>query len=238
MPRKTSTAKWKLWEIALTGDKGCSGSNGKGPTQIGKEPKTNKPKTDNQQGTCTEKSNATQTGECEVAMLSTAMSVDESDEPMRTDKYGVIPWFCHIDETNSQVLGKGRAGKVTMVQWNGQDVALKTFSLQHDDERSLQGVYKHELDAVYSLRSLWGKYVPTLLFHKTWQTSPMIGLQLGEQLEDDMSDWSKEDFESAEAAPTMEEVKRLGWEQEDVRGANFIRLTGPDNIKRIAMIDF
>jgi hypothetical protein len=66
----------------------------------------------------------------------------------------------------------------------------------------------------------------------------MIGLQLGEQLEDDMSDWSKEDFESAEAAPTMEEVKRLGWEQEDVRGANFIRLTGPDNIKRIAMIDF
>jgi predicted chitinase len=43
-------------------------------------------------------------------------------------------------------------------------------------------------------------------------------------------------FESAEA--NMEEVKSLGWEQEDVRGANFIRLTGRDNIKRIAMIDF
>jgi hypothetical protein len=121
-------------------------------------------------------------------MLSTAMSVDESDEPIKTDKYGVIPWFCQIDETNSQVLGKGRSSKVTKVQWNGQDVALKTFSLQNDDERSLQDVYKHELDAVYSLRSLWRKYVPTLLFHKPWQTSPIIGLQLGEQLEDDMSE--------------------------------------------------
>jgi hypothetical protein len=33
----------------------------------------------------------------------------------------------------------------------------------------------------------------------------------------------------------MEEVEKLDWEQEDVRGANFIRLTGPDNVKRIAM---
>jgi hypothetical protein len=169
-------------------------------------------------------------------MISTAVSVDESDEPMGTDEYGVIPWFWQINETNSQVLGVGRAGKVTKVQWNGQDVALKTFILRHDDERSLQDVYKHELDVVCSLRSLWGKYVPTLLFHKPWQTSPMIGLQLGEQLEDDMSKWSKEDYKSAEA--TMKEVEKLGWEQEDVRGANFIRLTGPDNIKRIAMIDF
>jgi hypothetical protein len=162
--------------------------------------------------------------------------VDESDEPMGTDEYGVIPWFEQIDETNSQVLGIGRSSKVTKVQWKGQDVALKTFSLQHNDERSLHDVYKHELDVVCSLRPLWGKYVPTLLFHKPWQTSPMIGLQLGEQLEDDMSKWTEEDYKSAEA--TMEEVEKLGWEQEDVRGANFIRLTGPDNIKRIAMIDF
>jgi hypothetical protein len=134
------------------------------------------------------------------------------------------------------VLGVGSASKVTKVQWNGQDVALKTFILQHGDERSLQDVYEHELDVVCSLRSLRGTYVPALLFHKPWQTSPMIGLQLGEQLEDDMSEWSEEDYKSAKAA--MEEVKKLGWEQEEVQGANFIRLTGPDKIPRIGMIDF
>jgi hypothetical protein len=229
----------RLWETALTGregGKGKSGSKGKRPTQSEKEPIPKKPKSGDQQGASTKTINAAQTGDCEVAMMSTAVLVDESDEPTGTDEYGVIPWFEQIDETNSQVLGVGRAGKVTKVQWNGQDVALKTFSLQYDDERSLHDVYKHELDVVCSLRPLWGKYVPTLLFHKPWQTSPMIGLQLGEQLEDEMSKWSKEDYKSAEA--TMEEVEKLGWEQEDVREANFIRLTGPDNIKRIAMIDF
>jgi hypothetical protein len=230
----------RLWETALSGgkDKGTdkSDSKSKRPTQSEKEPMLKKSKTEDQQGASIETSNAAQTGDCEVAMISTAVSVDESDEPMGTDEYGVIPWFEQIDETNSQVLGIGRSSKVTKVQWKGQDVALKTFSLQHDDERSLHDVYKHELDVVCSLRPLWGKYVPTLLFHKPWQTSPMIGLQLGEQLEDDMSKWTEEDYKSAEA--TMEEVEKLGWEQEDVRGANFIRLTGPDNIKRIAMIDF
>jgi hypothetical protein len=235
--RPLNDAAQKLWEIALTGVEGKSGSMGKRPTQSSESgPKPKKPKAGDQQGASTKTINAAQTRDCEVAMISTAVSVDESDEPMGTDEYGVIPWFEQIDETNSKVLGVGRAGKVTKVQWNGQDVALKTFSLQHDDERSLHDVYKHELDVVCLLRPLWGKYVPTLLFHKPWQTSPMIGLQLGEQLEDDMSNWSKEDYKSAEA--TMEEVKKLGWEQDDVRGANFIRLTGPDNIKRIAMIDF
>jgi hypothetical protein len=51
-----------------------------------------------------------------------------------------------------------------------------------------------------------------------------------------MSEWSEDDSKSAKV--TMEEVEKLGWEQEDVRGANFIRLTGPDKIERIAMIDF
>jgi hypothetical protein len=33
-------------------------------------------------------------------------------------------------------------------------------------------------------------------------------------------------------------VKALGWEQEDHRGTNFVRLVDQDGIKRIAMIDF
>jgi hypothetical protein len=219
----------RLWEIALRGKKGKSKSD--------KEPIPKKPKTGDRQGGASAKtSNAEQTGDGEMANISTAVSADESEEPMGTDKYGVIPWFDQIDDTNAQVLGKGRASKVTKVQWNGQDVALKTFILRPDDERTLGHVYKHELDVVFSLKPLWGTHVPALLFHKPWQTSPIIGLQLGGQLDDDMSKWSEDDRKSAEA--TMDEVRKLGWEQEDVRGATFIRLTGPDNIERIAMIDF
>jgi hypothetical protein len=173
-------------------------------------------------------------------VISTAVSVDDddddSDKPMATDEYGVIPWFDQIDSTHAQVLGVGRAGRVTQVKWKGKDVALKTFSLQHDDERHLHDIYHHELEVLHSLRSLWGTHVPALLFHIPWATSPMIGLQLGEQLQDDMSEWTEEDRKCAE--DTMEKVKELGWEQEDVRGANFVRLTGLDGVARIAMIDF
>jgi hypothetical protein len=91
---------------------------------------------------------------------------DEFDEPRGADKYAVMPWFDQIDQHNSQVLGKGRAGKVTNVRWHGQDVALKTFVLQPGDSRSLGGVYRHELGVLLSLRQLWGIHVPKLLFHK------------------------------------------------------------------------
>jgi hypothetical protein len=161
---------------------------------------------------------------------------DDSDKPAAMDKYGVIPWFDQIDKTHARVLGVGRAGKVTQVKWMGKDVALKTFSLQHDDKRNLHNVYQHELDVLHSLHSLWGTHVPALLFHKPWATGPMIGLQLGEQLPDDMSKWLKQDCKSAMDA--MKKINDLGWEQEDMRGANFVRLTGADGVVRIAMINF
>jgi hypothetical protein len=118
-PRKNTAQR--LWETALTGGTGKSDSKGKRPTQSEKEPIPKKPKTGEQQGASTKTSNAAQTGDCEVAMISTALSVDESDEPTGTDGFGVIPWFGQIDETNPQVLGIGRASKFTKVQWNGQD---------------------------------------------------------------------------------------------------------------------
>ena len=65
----------------------------------------------------------------------------------------------------------------------------------------------------------------------------MIGLELGEQLSDDMGDWPDEDLQKARE--TIEKVEKLGWIQTDVQGANFVRLHSPDgNESYIAMIDF
>jgi hypothetical protein len=132
-----------------------------------------------------------------------------------------------------EVLGRGRSGEVTKVVWKAQPVALKTFVLnRNDDDRTLESVYQHELNVLRELRELWGKHVPELLFHKPWATSPMIGLELGEPLPDDMSKWS--DADQQKANETVEKIRELGWCQYDVRGANFVRLKGNE----IAMIDF
>jgi hypothetical protein len=142
-----------------------------------------------------------------------------------------IPWFDQIGDT-LEVLGRGRSGEVTKVVWNAQLVALKTFILQFDDNRSLESVYEDELDVLWELQELWGKHVPELLFYKPWPTSPMIGLELGEPLPDDMSKWSDTDLQKANES--VEKIRELGWHQNDVRGANFVRLKG----NKIAMIDF
>jgi hypothetical protein len=113
-------------------------------------------------------------------------------------KFGVaIPWLDQIGKT-LQELGKGRAGIVTENLWAGQEVALKTFYLQEDDDRDFFEVYKHEVRVLLSPRSLWGAHVPPLLFRQPWKTSPMIGLRLGEPMEDDMSAWNLEGRQKAE----------------------------------------
>jgi hypothetical protein len=61
----------------------------------------------------------------------------------------------------------------------------------------------------------------------------MIGLELGEPIPDDMSKWSDTDLQKANES--VQKIRELvGWHQNDVRGANFVRLKGI----RIAMIDF
>lgn len=175
---------------------------------------------------------------CCESSVTPSVSFDNEETPscFGYDTFGMaIPWFDQIGDT-LEVLGRGRTGNVTKVVWNSRHIALKTFVLQFDDSRSLQSVYQHELDVLWSLRELWGMHVPTLLFHKPWPTSPLIGLELGEPLEDNMSDWPEKDRQ--EARETMEKIRELGWYQQDVRGANFVRLKGLDQKDRIAMIDF
>jgi hypothetical protein len=170
---------------------------------------------------------------CESTATPTVSSDDEeTDSCFGYDEFGMeIPWFDQIGDT-LEVLGRGRSSEVTKVVWNAQPVALKTFILQFDDSRSLESVYEHELDVLRELQELWGKHVPELLFHKPWPTSPMIGLELGEPLPDDMSTWSDTDLQKANES--VQKLREIGWYQNDVRGANFVRLKG----SKIAMIDF
>lgn len=158
---------------------------------------------------------------------------EETDSCFGYDEFGMaIPWLDQIGDT-IEVLGRGRSGDVTKAVWNAQPVALKTFTIQFDDDRSLESVYEHELEVLRQLRDLWGEHVPDLLFHKPWPTSPMIGLELGEPLPDDMSTWSDTDIEKANES--VKRVRELGWYQTDIRGSNFVRLKGNN---KIAMIDF
>jgi hypothetical protein len=155
--------------------------------------------------------------------------------PRLVGNYGVVvPWLHQIG-SSLQVLGNGRSGIVTRNLWSGQEVAVKKVILQEDDECSVYRVYEHECKVLLSLRSLWGTHVPKLLFRKPWTTSPMIGLQLGEQLADDMSTWEPEDRQKA--IETISKVATLGWAQQDIRGGNFVRLRKGEKCW-IAMIDF
>lgn len=157
---------------------------------------------------------------------------EDMDSCFGYDEFGMaIPWFDQIGDP-LDVLGKGRSGDVRKVVWKGQDVALKTFALQFDDCRSLESVYQHELEVLRRLKDLWGEHVPRLLFHKPWPTSPMIGLELGDRLPDDMSTWCEADLQKANE--TVSKIKALGLHQTDFRGSNFIRLRG----NKIGMIDF
>jgi hypothetical protein len=159
---------------------------------------------------------------------------EEKDSCFGYDEFGMeIPGFDQIGDT-LEVLGRGHSSKVTKVVWNAQPVALKTFILHFDDNRSLESVYEHEFDVLRELQEeLWGKHVPELLFHKPWPTLPMIGLELGEPIPDDMSKWSDTDLQKANES--VQKIRELvGWHQNDARGANFVRLKGI----RIAMIDF
>jgi hypothetical protein len=171
------------------------------------------------------------------ASIDRAISTNEADLAdsfQGKDKYGVIPYFDQIEEV-LEVLGHGRCGTVSKIKWGKGYAALKEFVIQ--DDRYFYDVYEFELKVLDNLRPLWGKYVPALLFHKPWPTSPVIGLQLGEPIEeDDIEDWPEED--QVKVKETIAKVKALGWEQEDHRGTNFVRLVDQDGIKRIAMIDF
>ena len=161
--------------------------------------------------------------------------------PLGTDKFGVdIPYFDQI-RNHMGDLGYGRSGSVTGIEWHGKEAALKKF---FDVDRSeveagwcFYDRYEHELTVFRDLHKLWGTYVPALLFHKPWRTSPLIGMQVGKPIdEDDISKWPEED--QAKAEETIAKVEEFGWKQEDLRGNNCIRLVGRDGVERIAMIDF
>ena len=151
------------------------------------------------------------------------------------DQYKVIvPYLCQLDErAELESLGYGRCGTVKKIRWNGDFAAMKEYVLQHeDDERIPSDVYEHELKVFYRLKALWGTYVPRLLFHNPWSSCPSIGMEVGEPMDDDIEKWAEEDRERLN--DTIAKIKEEGFEQNDMRGTNFVRLDSG----YIAMIDF
>ena len=154
---------------------------------------------------------------------------------------GVITPYLSQIRAEVEILGVGRCGTVKKIRWNGGFSAMKEylpfqndelFYLEEEDERSPSDVYEHELKVFYRLKKLWGQYVPRLLFHSPWTYRPSIGMEVGQPMDDDIDNWAEADRQKRRE--TIAKIKEEGFRQNDLRGANFVRL---DN-GSIAMIDF
>ena len=151
------------------------------------------------------------------------------------DQYGVIiPYLCQLEGAEVESLGVGRCGTVKKIRWNDGFAAMKEYVLlQHEDDKRIPyDVYEHELKVLYRLKSLWGQYLPHLLFHNPWSCRPSIGMEVGQRMDYDIEKWAEADKE--EMRKTIAKIEEKGFKQTDCRGANFVRL---DN-GSIAMIDF
>ena len=150
------------------------------------------------------------------------------------DRYGVIiPYLCQLDGVEVECLGDGRCGNVEKIRWNGGFAAMKEYVIQDEDEKLVPShVYEHELKVFYRLEALWDRYVPRLLFYNPWSCRPSIGMEVGQPMDDDIEKWADKDKEKMRK--TIAEIRKEGFKQNDLRGANFVRL---DN-EYIDMIDF
>lgn len=145
----------------------------------------------------------------------------------------IIPYLCQLEGAEVGPLGDGRCGTVKKIRWNGGFAAMKEYVFQHeDDERIPSDVYEHELKVFYRLKALWGTYVPRLLFHNPWSSCPSIGMEVGQPMAYDIEKWTEEDRQQLNN--TIDKIKKEGFKQNDLRGANFVRLDSG----YIAMIDF
>lgn len=161
-----------------------------------------------------------------------------SEECLSQDEYGVVvPYFHQIDDVVG-VLGTGRCGEVKKIKWRNGFAAKKEYMLDpSEDGRYNVDVFEHERDMLFELKDLWGKYVPRLLFHKNWPKQPVLGLQVGNPMPHEWSEWSKEEVRQADEA--IAAVKRAGWIHHDLEARNFVRLTNEgDGTTSIAVIDF
>ena len=145
----------------------------------------------------------------------------------------IIPYLHQLEGVDVENLGNGRCGTVKKIRWNNGFAAMKEFDLQQADNNLIPyDVYKHELKVFYRLKSLWGQFVPRLLFHNSWSCRPSIGMEVGQPMDDDFDKWTEEDKEKMRQ--TIAKIEEKGFRQDDCRTSNFVRLKNGS----IAMIDF
>ena len=161
-------------------------------------------------------------------------------EYLDQDQDGVIiPYLCQLGEvrcgTVTKITGSWEKirGAWEKIRWNGGFAAMKQYDFQHEhDERIASDVHDHDLKVFYGLKSLWGRYIPRLLFHSPWSSCPSIGIEVGQPMDWDDEKWAEAD--KNQLKDTIAKIKEEGFELNDLRGDNFVRL---DN-GYIAMIDF
>ena len=188
--------------------------------------------------------------EWERALTPKHLQMLSTGEHLAEDQHGVIPYLHQIEtDSKTKVLGNGRNGVVHEIGFKTKNktmkVAKKVYRVVDDDNYEIPSSherYEHELKVLYECKELQGKYIPKLIFHNPWPSCPSVGLQLGEPVMEDVyewdhfDEWKSEDIQKKDE--TINELKKLGWEQKDMRGWNFVRLKGDDEKEYIAMIDF
>lgn len=231
----------KKWEQSLStsGDKNDdSGERGADSpdTSHGQKPSSKKRKTAEKKSQDTRKKTVQSNKTGVVASLIDEESVMEQ-EFLSVDKHGVVVPYFHQIREEVRVLGGGRCGQVKKIKWGDGFAAKKEYIMDpEDDGRDSNEVFRHELHVYFMMQSLWGKYVPTLLFYKDWPGRPYLGLEIGEPMPPEWEDWSEEEDKQADAA--IAAVRGLGWNHGDIEARNFVRLTQKDKATSIALIDF
>jgi hypothetical protein len=229
-----------MWEESLTsagakkddsGEGGADGPASRHGQSFNKKQKTNKGK-----GQAMGKKSDQSIQAAYVASLFDERSVVEP-EFMAVDKHGVVVPYFHQIEGEVGVLGGGRCGQVKKIKWRDGFAAKKEYLMDsEDDGRDGNEVFRHERHVYFMLHRLWGKYVPTLLFHKDWPRHPYLGLEVGEPMSHKWEDWSRE--EEKQANDAIAAVEGLGWNHGDIEARNFVRLTHEDSTTSIALMDF
>ena len=98
----------------------------------------------------------------------------------------IIPHLCQLEWAEVGSLSFGRCGTVKSIRWNGCFVVVKEYATRWRWRRRTAPHWClwTWAQSFYRLKSLWGQYVPHLLFHNPLSTSrPWIGMKVGQPME-------------------------------------------------------
>jgi hypothetical protein len=132
-----------------------------------------------------------------------------------------------------RAIGTGRQGTVHLAVWQGREVAVKMFDLDHGGEEA----WEQEVSAYSHLREAWGELVPRPLFTSTSRTGAVLylGLQLGRR---DPRDTALDASFYDDMHRVLDALlDRFGFEHGDPEPRNFVYVDGADGQERLVAVD-